>query len=197
MRYVGDPVAIIAGKDEKCVDRARKLLKVEYEVLPAILDFHQSKDNELLVHPEESWKSLCPVGADNQRNLCASAEDHNGDVEAVLAECDEVVEHTYHVRAAQQAMMETFRTYCFMDTYGRLNVLSSTQIVYHARRILSNALGIPKSKIQVSCRESAADSSEADGGCRNFPSVCNLENRKTVENDLYERRVPDSIHTAP
>lgn len=90
------------------------------------------------------------VGADNQRNLCASAEDHNGDVEAVLAECDEVVEHTYHVRAAQQAMMETFRTYCFMDTYGRLNVLSSTQIVYHARRILSNALGIPKSKIRVS-----------------------------------------------
>jgi len=93
VRYVGDPVAIIAGKDEKCVDRARKLLKVE---------------------------------------------------------CDEVVEHTYHVRAAQQAMMETFRTYCFMDTYGRLNVLSSTQIVYHARRILSNALGIPKSKIRVS-----------------------------------------------
>ncbi len=43
-------------------------------------------------------KSLCPVGADNQRNLCASAEDHNGDVEAVLAECDEVVEHTYHVQ---------------------------------------------------------------------------------------------------
>ena len=110
------------------MDRARKLLKVEYEVLPAILDFHQSKDNELLVHPEESWKSLCPVGADNQRNLCASAEDHNGDVEAVLAECDEVVEHTYHVRAAQQAMMETFRTYCFMDTYGRLNVLSSTNL---------------------------------------------------------------------
>ena len=131
VRYVGDPVAIIAGKDEKCVDRARKLLKVEYEVLPAILDFHQSKDNELLVHPEESWKSLCPVGADNQRNLCASAEDHNGDVEAVLAECDEVVEHTYHVRAAQQAMMETFRTYCFMDTYGRLNVLSSTLSLIH------------------------------------------------------------------
>ena len=150
VRYVGDPVAIIAGKDEKCVDRARKLLKVEYEVLPAILDFHQSKDNELLVHPEESWKSLCPVGADNQRNLCASAEDHNGDVEAVLAECDEVVEHTYHVRAAQQAMMETFRTYCFIDEYGRLNVVSSTQIVFHVRRILANALCIPKSKIRVS-----------------------------------------------
>lgn len=46
--------------------------------------------------------------------------------------------------------METFRTACYMDTYGRLNVLSSTQIVFHVRRILSNALGIPKSKIRVS-----------------------------------------------
>lgn len=95
-------------------------------------------------------------------------------------------------------MMETFRTYCFMDTYGRLNVLSSTQIVYHARRILSNALGIPKSKIRVSKpRIGGGFGAKPDGGCRNFPGVCNLENRKTVENDLYERRVPDSIHTAP
>lgn len=46
--------------------------------------------------------------------------------------------------------METFRTCCFIDTYGRLNVLSSTQIVFHVRRILSNALGIPKSQIRVS-----------------------------------------------
>ena len=38
--------------------------------------------------------------------------------------------------------METFRTTCFMDAYGRLNILSSTQIVYHVRRIISNALGI-------------------------------------------------------
>lgn len=68
----------------------------------------------------------------------------------MLADCDEVVEGTYHVRAAQQAMMETFRTTCFMDAYGRLNILSSTQIVYHVRRIISNALGIPKSRIRVS-----------------------------------------------
>ena len=67
----------------------------------------------------------------------------------MLADCDVVVEETYHTLANQQAMMETFRTVCYMDTYGRLNVLSSTQIVFHARRILSNALGIPKSKIRV------------------------------------------------
>lgn len=150
VRYVGDPVAIVAGYTEKAVDKALKILKVKYQVLEPVLDFRQAKDGKILVHPEESWKSLCPVGADNKRNLCASGESSDGDIEAVLADCDLVVEHTYHTKACQQAMMETFRTYCSIDSYGRLNVLSSTQIVFHVRRILSNALGIPKSKIRVS-----------------------------------------------
>lgn len=149
VRYVGDPVAIVAGEDEKSVDQALKKIRVEYEVLPAVLDFHEAKDSPVLVHPEENWKALCQVGADNQRNLCASAVSGDGDIEAVLAECDVTVDSTCHVRAAQQTMMETFRTVCYLDTYGRLNVMSSTQIVYHVRRILSNALGIPKSRIRV------------------------------------------------
>ena len=149
VRYVGDPVAIVAGANEECVEQALRMIKVEYEVLPAILDFRKAKDNELLVHPEDTWKSLCPVGADNKRNLCACESSDHGDVDQVLADCDVVVEETYHTLANQQAMMETFRTVRYMDTYGRLNVLSSTQIVFHARRILSNALGIPKSKIRV------------------------------------------------
>lgn len=149
VRYVGDPVAIVAGENELCVDRALKMIKVEYEVLPALLDFRAAKDHEILVHPEDNWRSLCPVGADNKRNLCASDRTQDGDVDAVLADCDVVAEGTYHVQAAQQAMMETFRTVCYIDMYGRLNVMSSTQIVFHVRRILSNALGIPKSKIRA------------------------------------------------
>lgn len=149
VRFVGDPVAIVAGIDEKCVDKALKLIKVKYNVLPALLDFETAKDNEILVHPEESWKALCDVGADNRRNLCACGEEGEGDVEKALAECDIVLDESYHTLANQQAMMETFRTACYMDSYGRLNVLSSTQIVYHARRIISNALCIPKSKVHV------------------------------------------------
>ena len=149
VRFVGDPVAIVAGENEACVDKALKLIKVKYQVLPAVLDFHTAKDNEILVHPEDNWKSLCPVGADNKRNLCAHDETEYGDVDKVLADCDIVLKETYHTKACQQAMMETFRTVCFMDTYGRLNVLSSTQIVYHARRIVAAALGIPKSKVRV------------------------------------------------
>ena len=149
VRFAGDVVAILAGKDEKCVDKAMKLIKVRYEVLPAVLDYHTALDNPVLVHPEENWESLAPVGADNKRNLCAHDETGAGDIEAVLAGCDVVIDHTYHTRACQQAMMETFRTYCSIDAYGRLNVLSSTQIVFHCRRILANALHIPKSMIRV------------------------------------------------
>ena len=149
VRFAGDVVAILAGKDEKCVDKAMKLIKVRYEVLPAVLDYHTALDNPVLVHPEENWESLAPVGADNKRNLCAHDETGAGDIEAVLVGCDVVIDHTYHTRACQQAMMETFRTYCSIDAYGRLNVLSSTQIVFHCRRILANALHIPKSMIRV------------------------------------------------
>ena len=149
VRFAGDVVAILAGKDEKCVDKAMKLIKVRYEVLPAVLDYHTALDNPVLVHPEGNWESLAPVGADNKRNLCAHDESGAGDIEAVLAGCDVVIDHTYHTRACQQAMMETFRTYCSIDAYGRLNVLSSTQIVFHCRRILANALHIPKSMIRV------------------------------------------------
>ena len=149
VRFAGDVVAILAGKDEKCVDKAMKLIKIRYEVLPAVLDYHTALDNPVLVHPEENWESLAPVGADNKRNLCAHDETGAGDIEAVLAGCDVVIDHTYHTRACQQAMMETFRTYCSIDAYGRLNVLSSTQIVFHCRRILANALHIPKSMIRV------------------------------------------------
>ena len=129
VRYVGDPVAIVAGENEECVDKALKIIKVQYEVLPAILDFHKAKDNEILVHPEENWKALCPVGADNKRNLVATGTSGYGDVEAVFKDCEVMVEETYHVKADQQAMMETFRTYTYLDAYGRLNVVSSTQVL--------------------------------------------------------------------
>ena len=142
-------LTIVAGEDEAAVDRALKLIKVKYQVLEPVLDYHTAKDNPVLVHPEEDWKALCPVGADNKRNLCASGMDSDGDVDGVMKDCDIVMEGTYHVKAMQQSMMETFRTATYLDTYGRINILSSTQIPFHVRRILANALDIPKSKVRV------------------------------------------------
>ena len=179
VRFAGDVVAILAGKDEKCVDKAMKLIKVRYEVLPAVLDYHTALDNPVLVHPEENWESLAPVGADNKRNLCAHDESGAGDIEAVLAGCDVVIDHTYHTRACQQAMMETFRTYCSIDAYGRLNVLSSTQIVFHCRRILANALHIPKSMIRVAKpRIGGGFGAKQTSVCEVYPAFVTLKTKK-------------------
>ena len=150
VRFAGDVVAILAGASEACVEKAMKLVRVEYEILEPVLDFHTALDNPILVHPEDNWEAQCPVGADNRRNLCAHEEDGRGDIDAVLADCDIVIDRVYHTKACQQTPMETFRTFCTIDAYGRLNVVSSTQIVFHTRRIIANALHIPRSKIRVS-----------------------------------------------
>lgn len=149
VRYVGDEVAIVAGANEDCVDRALKAIKVDYEVLEPLLDFEKSIDNTIVIHEEEDYKCLCEIGNDVKRNIVSSGESVVGDVDAVLKECDVVLERDYRTKANAQAMMETMRSYCYIDTYGRLNCVSSTQIPFHVRRILSNALEIPKSKINV------------------------------------------------
>ena len=149
VRFSGDVVAIIAAEDEKSALKAMKLIKVKYKVLDAVLDFHKAKDSGILVHLEEDWFPPVEVGGDPKRNLVASETGGDGDVDAVIRDCEEVLDHTYHMKSFNQAMMETFRTYTGFDRYGRLHVISSTQIVFHVRRILSRALGIPKSRIRV------------------------------------------------
>ena len=149
VRFSGDVVAIIAAEDEKSALKAMKLIKVKYKVLDAVLDFHKAKDSGILVHPEEDWFPPVEVGGDPKRNLVASETGGDGDVDAVIRDCEEVLDHTYHMKSFNQAMMETFRIYTGFDRYGRLHVISSTQIVFHVRRILSRALGIPKSRIRV------------------------------------------------
>ena len=149
VRYVGDVVAIVAAEDEATANKALSRIKVSYQVLEPVLDFRAAKDNPVLVHPEDNWRTLGELGADNQRNLVATTADEDGDPDAVFADCDIVLERTFHTKAFNQAMMETFRTFAQMDRYGRLHIISSTQIVFHIRRILSHALGIPKSRIRV------------------------------------------------
>ena len=149
VRFAGDVVAIIAAETEKAACKAMKLIKVKYQVLEAVLDFRTSKDNAVLVHPEDDWFPPCQVGGDPKRNLVASADEVHGDVEGIMAQCDIVLERTYHTKAYNQAMMEPFTCYASFDRYGRLHIISSTQIVFHTRRILSRALGIPKSRIRV------------------------------------------------
>ena len=66
-----------------------------------------------------------------------------------LAACDIIIEQDYSTLANQQAMMETFRASAQLDAYGRLTVISSTQVPFHVRRNVATALGIPKNQVRV------------------------------------------------
>ncbi len=182
VRFSGDVVAIIAAETEKAALKAMKLIKVSYQVLDAVLDFRTAKDNPVLVHPEEDWFPPCEVGGSNKRNLVASDVSSHGDVEAVMASCDVVIDNTYHTKAFNQAMMETFRTYTELDRYGRLHVISSTQIVFHCRRILSRALGIPKSQIRVEKpRIGGGFGAKQSAVCEVYPAFVTMKTGRPAE----------------
>lgn len=149
VRFVGDPVAIVAGRDEKCCLEAIKLIKVEYEVLQPILDFHQSLDNPILIHPEDNFVGHPGQGTDAKRNLCASYHEEEGEVNKIIDSCEYIVDQTYHIKAVSQAMMEPFTAFTSLDPYGRLLITSATQIPFHVRRIVAHALDISKSNIRV------------------------------------------------
>lgn len=148
VRYVGDPVAIIAAIDEKTAEKAMKLIKVKYEVLEAVIDYEKALDSDILVHREAAHTNY-PIGYDNKRNLASSYLETKGDVEKGFAESDVIIEETYYTQPQIHAMMETYRTACYLDAHGRLNVISSTQIPFHVRRHLARALEMPSSKIRV------------------------------------------------
>ena len=148
VRYVGDPVAIIAAIDEKTAEKAMKLIKVKYEVLEAVIDYEKALDSDILVHREAAHTNY-PIGYDNKRNLASSYLETKGDVEKGFAESDVIIEETYYTQPQIHAMMETYRTACYLDAHGRLNVISSTQIPFHVRRHLARALEMPSSRIRV------------------------------------------------
>ncbi len=148
VRYVGDEVAIIAAVDEKTAIKAMNMIKVEYEVLDAVIDFETAIDNKVVVHEEDVHTNF-DIGMQRERNIVSTHDYTKGNVEKVLSECDIVIDETYYTQAQSQAMMETYRAYNYMDHLGRLVVISSTQIPFHVRRHLSRALNIPSSKIRV------------------------------------------------
>ena len=98
VRSVGDAVAIVVGESEKAVDKALNMIKVKYTILEPVLDFRKSLDNKVLVHPEDDWSSSINTG-DVKRNLIHHEEDEHGNVEKILSECDEIIEHTTRIPA--------------------------------------------------------------------------------------------------
>lgn len=149
VRHVGDDVAIVAAVDEKTAVKAMNLIKVEYEVMTPLLDLESAEGSDIVVHPEDDIYTPINIGFDKEKNIACEVNMELGDYEKALSESDIIISRKFKTQAQAQAMMETQRTYCYIDHYGRLTVVSSTQIPFHVRRHLSTALGFPSSKIRV------------------------------------------------
>lgn len=149
VRYVGDEVALVAAVNEDIAKKALRLIKVEYEVFEPVFDLLTAEEHPSKLHFKDRTFAHMDKGFDPEKNIASIFNYGYGDVEEVLKDCQVVVKEKYTSQAQQHCMMETYRAYSYIDTYGTLVIVSSTQIPFHVRREVAQSLGLPISKIRV------------------------------------------------
>jgi CO/xanthine dehydrogenase Mo-binding subunit len=149
VRHIGDEVCCVAAVSQELCEEAISLIKVEYEVLEPILDFEQAMDNQVVIHPEDGICEMFPIGFDPKRNIAASYQMEVGNVEKDINNSDVVLEQSFYTQAQAHAMLEPHTVNARLDFQERLVLYTSTQTPVHVRRILSQTLDIPLSRIRV------------------------------------------------
>ncbi len=149
VRYIGDPVALIAADSEMTAKKAEKLLRVDYDVYAPVLDAKQAIDHESVIHPEPDLHVHFDFGCRPKRNIAGSYETGYGDIDQAFESCDVIIENDYDSQAQAHAMMETYRSRTYLKEDGRLVVVSSTQIPFHVQRTTAFALGLDEADVQV------------------------------------------------
>lgn len=148
VRFVGDRVAFVAAESPEIAEQALKLIHVEYEVLPAILDMAEAmKPGAVCIHDEPEYVKFDVC--DPARNLAAEIRIDIGDVNKGFSEADQIFEADYAVPKVQQAHIEPHVAVSYWDEDDRLVIRTSTQVPFHARRILAPVLGLPVKRIRV------------------------------------------------
>lgn len=147
-RFKGQRVAAVVAETEAAAEEGVRRLKIEYEVLPAVLD----PDTALapgapLVHGEPEKARI----ADPKRNIIAEVHGEVGNIEAGFAEADVTYEEVFHAQRLQHAHLETHASIAWLDETGRLNVRTSSQVPFLTRRRLALALGLDASQVRVFC----------------------------------------------
>lgn len=148
VRFVGDRVAFVAAETVEIAEEALDLIKVEYEELPAIIDLRDAmKPGAVLLHDEPEFVNF--ADSDPSRNLAAEIRIDIGDMEKGFAEADRIFEEDYVVPKVQQAHIEPHVTLTYWDEDDRMVIRTSTQVPFHARRMLAPVLGLPVKRIRV------------------------------------------------
>ncbi len=150
VRFVGDRVCAVAAESPEIAEKALSLIKVEYEILPAILDARDAmKPGAPVIHDEKEAQQVIHTPYDPSKNMAAHVELNIGNVEGGLAEADVALDYEYETHYAQHCPLEPHVAITYLDENGRLIIRTSTQVPFHARRIIAQALGIPVSRVRV------------------------------------------------
>lgn len=150
VRFVGDRVLAVAAETEEIAEEAIKLIEVEYEVLPHILDPRDSmKEGSPLIHDQPEARVIIPITYDPKKNLAAGADFKIGNMEEAFKEADFVLENTYYTHKGQHCATEPHITITYLDEKNRLVIRTSTQVPFHVRRVVALALNIPVRDIRV------------------------------------------------
>ncbi|MBN2555214.1 MAG: molybdopterin-dependent oxidoreductase [Anaerolineales bacterium] len=148
VRFVGDRVAMVAAETEAIAVEALKRIKVEFEVLPAILDSRDAmKAGAARIHTEPEYVPF--ADSDPSRNLAAEIRIDIGDVEKGFSEADLIIEGDYEVPKVQMASIEPHVVVTYWDEDDRLVIRTSTQVPFHVRRQLAPVLNLAPKRIRV------------------------------------------------
>ncbi|HET6846865.1 MAG TPA: molybdopterin cofactor-binding domain-containing protein [Anaerolineales bacterium] len=148
VRFVGDRVAFVAAETSAIAERALSLIKVDYEVLPAIVDPATAMLPESpRIHDEPEYVDF--ADSDASKNLAAKIRIDIGDVAQGFAAADRIFEADYEVPKVQQAAIEPHVVITYWDEDDRLVIRTSTQVPFHVRRMLAPVLRLPVKRIRV------------------------------------------------
>ena len=146
VRFAGDRVAAVAAEDPEIAQRACEAIRVDYEVLPAVLDAAEAlRPGAPVLHDEPDLRGI----ADASRNLVSEVRVEVGDVAAALAGAERVFESTHRLSPASVPPIEPHLAITWLDDDQRLVVRSSTDVPFHVRHVLAAQLGIPSGWIRV------------------------------------------------
>lgn len=149
VRFVGDRVALVAAETVESAREAVSKLKVEYEPLEPIFDVERAMDDSAPCLHEDDEYAKIPVEYRPESNLAAEIRIDFGDLEKGFKEADFIEEHTYKMQIASHCAIEPHAALAFFDERGRLVIISTTQVPFHARRIVGKLLDLPVGKIRV------------------------------------------------
>jgi CO/xanthine dehydrogenase Mo-binding subunit len=155
VRHVGDPVAAVAALDADAAEEALRLIEVEYEELPAVLDVHEAlQPGATLVHesvriPESGFADLAEIKPVEGSNVCTHFKLNRGDIQKGFADSDHIFEDTFTLPATQHSFLETHACIASVEPGGRITVWATTQNPFVVRTQLANIFKVPVSKVRV------------------------------------------------